>query len=241
MSFLDRFFNIKMTKNELFDIITKKSSTYCNEKVFKSHFTHFYNEISALSFPADFKFSQKLYHYFHNDYDLIFDVKKVSNATCLTENDTLEAFNSLLNKRLIKLNSVKNENGKLIDKVSLENFYNNLKETIDLEKEEKNENSIFFKFQEKFGKGLSGMDYEIINAWLSKGFSESLILEALDEAIKNDAPSLRYIDKILFEWNKKGYKGKEELEKEINENKINKEVKNFETRVFEYNWLDDDN
>ena len=175
------------------------------------------------------------------DYDLTFDIKKISKATCLSENDTLIAFNSLLTKKLIKLNQIKNEGGKVIDKVSLENFYNNLKETIDLEKEEKNENSIFFKFQEKFGKGLSGMDYEIINAWLSKGFSESLILEALDEAIKNDAPSLRYIDKILFEWNKKGYKGKEELEKEINENKINKEVKNFETRVFEYNWLDDDN
>ena len=179
--------------------------------------------------------------YFDNDYDLTFDIKKISKATCLSENDTLIAFNSLLTKKLIKLNQIKNEGGKVIDKVSLENFYNNLKETIDLEKEEKNENSIFFKFQEKFGKGLSGMDYEIINAWLSKGFSESLILEALDEAIKNDAPSLRYIDKILFEWNKKGYKGKEELEKEINENKINKEVKNFETRVFEYNWLDDDN
>lgn len=179
--------------------------------------------------------------YFDNDYDLTFDIKKISKATCLSENDTLIAFNSLLTKKLIKLNQIKNEGGKVIDKVSLENFYNNLKETIDLEKEEKNENSIFFKFQEKFGKGLSGMDYEIINAWLSKGFSESLILEALDEAIKNDAPSLRYIDKILFEWNKKGYKGKEELEKEINENKINKEVKNFETSVFEYNWLDDDN
>ena len=179
--------------------------------------------------------------YFDNDYDLTFDVKKISKATCLSENDTLIAFNSLLTKKLIKLNQIKNEGGKVIDKVSLENFYNNLKETIDLEKEEKNENSIFFKFQEKFGKGLSGMDYEIINAWLSKGFSESLILEALDEAIKNDAPSLRYIDKILIEWNKKGYKGKEELEKEINENKINKEVKNFETSVFEYNWLDDDN
>ena len=156
--------------------------------------------------------------YFDNDYDLTFDIKKISKATCLSENDTLIAFNSLLTKKLIKLNQIKNEGGKVVDKVSLENFYNNLKETIDLEKEEKNENSIFFKFQEKFGKGLSGMDYEIINAWLSKGFSESLILEALDEAIKNDAPSLRYIDKILFEWNKKGYKGKEELEKEINEN-----------------------
>ena len=179
--------------------------------------------------------------YFINQDKPVFDIKKISKATCLSENDTLIAFNSLLTKKLIKLNQIKNEGGKVIDKVSLENFYNNLKETIDLEKEEKNENSIFFKFQEKFGKGLSGMDYEIINAWLSKGFSESLILEALDEAIKNDAPSLRYIDKILFEWNKKGYKGKEELEKEINENKINKEVKNFETSVFEYNWLDDDN
>ena len=68
-----------MTKNELFDIITKKSSTYCNEKVFKSHFPHFYNEISALSFPADFKFSQKLYHYFHNDYDLALGICTCGN------------------------------------------------------------------------------------------------------------------------------------------------------------------
>ena len=86
------------------------------------------------------------------------------------------------------------------------------------------------------------MDYEIINAWLSKGFSESLILEALDEAIKNDAPSLRYIDKVLFKWNKNGYKGKEELEKILkNEDKKYEEPKNFETSVLEYNWLDDDN
>ena len=68
-----------MTKNELFDIITKKSSTYCNEKVFQSHFPHFYNEISALSFPVDFKFSQKLYHYFHNDYDLALGICTCGN------------------------------------------------------------------------------------------------------------------------------------------------------------------
>ena len=175
--------------------------------------------------------------YFDNDYDLTFDIKKISKATCLSENDTLIAFNSLLTKKLIKLNQIKNEGGKVIDKVSLENFYNNLKETIDLEKEEKNENSIFFKFQEKFGKGLSGMDYEIINAWLSKGFSESLILEALDEAIKNDAPSLRYIDKILYEWQKKGIKNKHDVEE--NRQRFKKE-KPEKMEVFEYNWLEDD-
>ena len=37
------------------------------------------------------------------------------------------------------------------------------------------------------------------------------------------------------------YQVKTGSEKLFNENKINKEVKNFETRVFEYNWLDDDN
>ena len=98
--------------------------------------------------------------YFDNDYDLTFDIKKISKATCLSENDTLIAFNSLLTKKLIKLNQIKNEGGKVIDKVSLENFYNNLKETIDLEKEEKNENSIFFKFQEKFGKQVISYSFK---------------------------------------------------------------------------------
>ena len=102
--------------------------------------------------------------YFDNDYDLTFDIKKISKATCLSENDTLIAFNSLLTKKLIKLNQIKNEGGKVIDKVSLENFYNNLKETIDLEKEEKNENSIFFKFQEKFGKNYDLASKKFINA-----------------------------------------------------------------------------
>lgn len=180
--------------------------------------------------------------YFDNDYDLTFDPKKVSKSICLNEEDTLNAFNSLLTKKLISLKSVKNDAGKLIDKVSLENFYNNLKETINLENEEKNENSIFFKFQEIFGKSLSGMDYEIIKAWLNKGFSEDLILEALNEAIKNNAASLRYIDKILFEWQKKGYKGAKEIKEYNNEEKINYEdEKTFETKVFDYNWLDDDN
>lgn len=180
--------------------------------------------------------------YFDNDYDLTFDPKKVSKSICLNEEDTLNAFNCLLTKKLISLKSVKNDVGKLIDKVSLENFYNNLKETINLENEEKNENSVFFKFQEIFGKSLSGMDYEIIKAWLNKGFSEDLILEALNEAIKNNAPSLRYIDKILFEWQKKGYKGAKEIKEYNNEEKINYEdEKTFETKVFDYNWLDDDN
>ncbi len=41
------------------------------------------------------------------------------------------------------------------------------------------------------------MEYEIIGAWVEKGFKEQLILEALKEAVYNGVTSLRYIDKIL--------------------------------------------
>ena len=85
------------------------------------------------------------------------------------------------------------------------------------------------------------MDYEIINAWLSKGFSKELILEALNEAIKNNAPSLRYIDKILFDWNKKGYKSINDIKKyNKSEDNYYTEEQKFESSVFDYNWLDDD-
>ena len=79
------------------------------------------------------------------------------------------------------------------------------------------------------------------NAWISKWFSEDLILAALNEAIKNNAPSLRYIDKILFEWGKKGYKSVDDIKKYNRVDEITyKKEKEFETRVFDYNWLDDD-
>ena len=38
--------------------------------------------------------------YFDNEYEQSFDVKKVSKATCLSEQDVLTAFGSLMEKKL---------------------------------------------------------------------------------------------------------------------------------------------
>lgn len=65
--------------------------------------------------------------YFDNNYEAIFDVKAVSKAICLNEKDVLNAFGTLLDKKLITLNSVKNESGKLVDKISLDNLYNGMR------------------------------------------------------------------------------------------------------------------
>ncbi len=91
-------------------------------------------------------------------------------------------------------------------------------------------------FEKEFGRTISSMEYEIIHAWLEKGFSEELILGALKEAVYNGVNNLRYIDKILYEWQKKGYKTMKDVEK--NNFKRNNEKTEMK-ELFDYNWLDD--
>ena len=179
--------------------------------------------------------------YFDNEYELTFDVKKVAKATCLNEKDVLNAFGSLLDKKLITLNSVKNESGKLIDKVSLDNLYSGIKDNANKNAKEKEKTDLFTKFQANYGHSLSGMDYEIINAWIDNGFSEELILGALEEANYNGVTTLRYIDKILFEWNKKGFKKMEDVNNHLKSRSSDDKNKvTYETSVLEYNWLDEE-
>ena len=178
--------------------------------------------------------------YFDNEYESTFDVKKVAKSTCLNEKDVLNAFGSLLDKKLITLNSVKNESGKLIDKVSLDNLYNGIKDNINKATKEKQKNDFLSVFQEKYGHSLSGMDYDIINAWLETGKSEELILGALEEANYNGVVTLRYIDKIIYEWDKKGFKTMADVTNHMKSKSLDKEPDVYETQVLEYNWLDEE-
>ena len=177
--------------------------------------------------------------YFDNEYELTFDVKKVSKATCLNEKDVLNAFGSLLDKKLITLNSVKNESGKIIDKVCLDNLYSNIKTDTSKEAKEKEDDELLAEFQKNYGHSLSGMDYEIIKAWMSHGFSKDLILGALEEANYNGVASLRYIDKILFEWQKKGFKTMNDVKKNM-QNHNDSDESLFQTKVMEYDWLNEE-
>ena len=83
------------------------------------------------------------------------------------------------------------------------------------------------------------MEYEIINGWLDLDYTEELIICALKEAIYNGTTSLRYIDRILLEWHKKGIKTKEDVEKNKIEFKKKKE-KNKSEELFDYDWLNEE-
>ncbi len=107
------------------------------------------------------------------------------------------------------------------------------------EKKKEISTDIYTMFEKEFGRTLSPMEYEIINAWLDGDYTEELVLLALKEAIYNGTTNLRYIDRILHNWYKKGIKTSEDVEKEKKAFQTRK-VKSLE--IFDnYDWLNDIN
>ena len=78
------------------------------------------------------------------------------------------------------------------------------------------------------------MEYEIIKAWL-EDYDEETIKLAVKEASFNGVSNLRYIDKILHEWQKKGIKNEQDI---INDRKKHQSLKTVK-KVMDYDWLNE--
>lgn len=179
-----------------------------------------------------------LLSYFWNYKEEVFDVQNIATVLKLTENEVLLSFNTLLTKKLIGLDTKKDGNGRIIEIVNLENLYQEIDLLFQKEKKEEEKQDIFSIFEKEFGRPISSMEYEIINGWLDKDFSEELILGALKEAVYNGVSNLRYIDKILYEWQRKGYKSIKEVNKD-NFHRTSSNDKIDTKELFDYNWLED--
>lgn len=174
--------------------------------------------------------------YFDNDYNSYLNIEQLSKNIGISLDVAYKIFNNLLSKKLITIESIKDLEGRMIERVSLDNFYSMIVEEKTIEKKETKKTDIYSTFESEFGRTITSIEYEIINAWLEKGYSEELILGALKESVYNGVKNLRYIDKILYEWNKKGFKGVADVNKHL-ERKDNKKESND---LFDYNWLDED-
>lgn len=173
--------------------------------------------------------------YFDNDYNSFLNIEDVSKNLGLTLDEAYKIFNNLISKKLIIIESTKDLEGRMIERVSLDNFYDMIVEEKVEEKKETKKVDIYSHFESEFGRTITSIEYEIINAWLEKGYSEELILGALKEAVYNNVKNLRYIDKILYEWGKKGFKNMSDVSTHLE----NREEKEEKKELFDYNWLDD--
>lgn len=174
--------------------------------------------------------------YFDNSFDPVLDIKIIAKTLSMSEEDVIKAYGSLISKKIIKVKAEKDSFGKIMEKVSLDNFYNEIKLDHKKKENEDSKEDIFSIFESNFGRTLSNMDYEIINAWIDKGFSEDLIIAALKEAVYNGVANLRYIDKVLYEWNRKGIKTPEDVNKKL----VAEDSSTLlETSVLNFDWLNE--
>lgn len=173
--------------------------------------------------------------YFDNDYNSFLNIEDVSKNLGLSLDEAYKIFNNLISRKLIIIESTKDLEGRMIERVSLDNFYDMIVEEKVEEKKENKKIDIYSHFESEFGRTITSIEYEIINAWIEKGYTEELILGALKEAVYNNVKNLRYIDKILYEWGKKGFKSMSDVSRHLE----NKEERPEKKELFDYNWLDD--
>ncbi len=175
--------------------------------------------------------------YLINDDNKGYNPKKISMDLNIDLNDVLESINSLTSKDILTL-EVRKVGTIREEFLSLDNLYNKLAFIIvnDQPNNDLTKSNLFDVFEKEFGRTLSPIEYELINGWQDGKFSEELIGLALKEAVFNGVFNLRYIDKILYEWEKKGIKNKDDLEKERTNFK-NKKIDKKE--LFDYDWLNE--
>ena len=103
------------------------------------------------------------------------------------DGDTLTSLKPLEDKlyNQFKLDFIDEENKNIISKSSLKT------------------DNIFLKFEQLFARPLSPVEVSQIQEWISFGYSDETIIEALKEALSKNKKSFRSIDKILLSWQKR--------------------------------------
>ena len=167
----------------------------------------------------------------------IFDTSKYSNDLDINNKDILKLVSVLVEKDYLKIDSIKNDKNVREEVINLDGFYNKISIFM-IDKKESNDSNIFSDIEKEFGRTLSSIEYEIVKAWLDNNISEELIRLALKEAIYNGVFNLRYIDKILYEWSKKGIKNSKDVEKA--KKKFKDKNKDIDLELVDCNWFDEE-
>lgn len=173
---------------------------------------------------------------------VLYDPEMISKGTGINRIRVLEVINGLISKGILTIVVKKNGSSKKMEEfISTDLFYEKMRGVLlggtnraNGKREEQTD--LFSMFEKEFGRTLSSMEYEIIRGWVSDDMPSDLVREALREATYNGVSNLRYIEKIILDWKKRGYKSVKDIERARERYK----KKNGNGDVFDYNWLDDE-
>lgn len=178
--------------------------------------------------------------------DVAFDPQKYSSDLNVDLMTVMEYVEKLSDKKLVRVEVVKEDSGVRREVLLLDDFYRRLSlitmdEVVQEEKINTEKSTIFDVLEKEFGRKLTPMEFEISKAWLDNGISEELIKEAIKEASFSGVANLRYIDKILYEWGKNDIKTAKDVEENRKKRKkeTDKNPEDVDMDIVDWNWFDE--
>lgn len=191
----------------------------------------------------EFIFLMYLYNLGEN---VSFDPQKYATDLNIELMTAMEYVEKLSDKKLVRVEVVKEDSGVRREVLLLDDFYRRLSlitmdEAVQEEKSNTENSNIFDVLEKEFGRKLTPMEFEISKAWLDNGISEELIKEAIKEASFSGVANLRYIDKILYEWGKNDIKTAKDVEsnREKRKKDNDKSPEDVDMDIVDWNWFDE--
>ena len=173
--------------------------------------------------------------YLYNKQDKIdFNPEKIASDMNIDIMEVMGYISILTDKGYLTLDVI-NENNILEEKINLSLFYDKISILLIEEDEIKNNKIDLLKYiEEEFGKSLNANEKELVNSWIQNKIDDDLIKEAVKIAINDGVFSLKYVDRMLFDFKNRGIMN-------INDIKNNKPNDNKESiEIEDWNWLDDE-
>lgn len=176
-----------------------------------------------------------------------------SERTGFNVNDISLKLQRLMQKGAIEIEQATDVTGRLTETYSIWPLWERILHVLASEgvqqqeaQQQVTEAAIYKMLEQEFGRFLSAIEIETVGMWLDQdGHSPELIKAALREAVLAGKLSLRYIDRILFEWKKKNIKSLQQVEQQAAEYRQHtmKPMQSTQpvatpNKIF-YNWLEE--
>lgn len=159
----------------------------------------------------------------YNDRGISFpQTETIAKAVGLTDNQIFQELHKMIGKRLMQINTVQQPGQLARDSYDFSLLYEKLAQYVKQAETEtitsqvaNDRETIFNQIETEFGRPLSPIELEMISQWLDEDhYQIGVIRLALKEAVLNQVYNLKYMDRILLNWQKKHLTTPEQVQHE---------------------------
>lgn len=133
----------------------------------------------------------------------------------IPEKDVVQILDKLIEKSFLAIVRATDIDGNQSLQFSLTPLWKKLQTpsaTNEGKKAQSEERDLVTLFEQEFGRPLSGLECEQIRQWLGDGAPDWMLIEALREAVLANKCSFRYMDRIVYDWQRNRIRTRQELD-----------------------------